>query len=164
MSRGLVPSSLGDDSERVHFGTGHSSLAGMCTPHQLVSKSGQELDGRRVVGLQGWLFFHPRLGVRKWFEDAPTSANCALHESPVDEKQENDRSLVERHRRPVGRKGQVVFEVQARVTDGFPEQRSTMLVIAVQAVMSKAPHPEARQLTDKCCRHGLVNPLGPSKV
>ena len=114
-----------------------------------MSKSGQELDRRLVVGLQGWLFFHPRLGVRKRFEYAPTSANRALHESPVDEKQENDRSLMKRHRRPVGGVGQVVFEVQAGIPNGFPEQRGTMLVIAVQPVMSEVSHPEARQLIDK---------------
>ena len=102
-----------------------------------------------MVGLQGWLFFHPRLGVRERLEDAPSSADRAVDESPVDEKQENDRSLVKRHRRPVRGVGQVVFQVQAGVSNGFAEQRGTMLVIAVQAVMSEVPHPEARQLTDK---------------
>jgi hypothetical protein len=87
--------------------------------------------------------------VRKGFEYAPTTADSALDESPVDEKQENDRSLVKWHRRPVGGVGQVVFEVQSRIPDGFPEQRGTMLVIAVQGVMSEVSHPEARQLIDK---------------
>jgi hypothetical protein len=96
-----------------------------------MSKSGQELDRRLVVGLQGWLFFHPRLGVRKRFEYAPTSADRAIDESTVDEKQKNDRSLMKRHCRPVGGVSQVVFEVQAGVSNGFPEQRRTMLVIAV---------------------------------
>jgi hypothetical protein len=161
---GLGPSNLGNVDYRVHIGTGNSSLVGMSTPRQLMSKSGQELDRRFVVRFQGWLFFYPKLCVRKRLEYAPTAADRALHKSPVDEKQENDRSLMKRHCRPVGRVGQVVFEVQAGVTNGFPEQRSTMLVIAVQAVMSEVSHPEARQLINKCCRHGLVNPLGPSKV
>jgi hypothetical protein len=121
----------------------------MRTPRQLVSKSGQELDRRRVVGLQGRLFFHPRLGMGNRFEDASTSADRALHESPVDQKQKYDRSLVKRHRRPIGGVGQVVFKVQTRVPDGFSEQRGTMLIIAVQPVMSEVSHPEARQLTDK---------------
>ena len=81
--------------------------------------------------------FHPRLGVRKRFKYAPTFANRAVHESPVDEKQEDNRSLMKRHRRPVGGVGQVVFEVQARVPNGLREQRRTMLVIAVHAVMSE---------------------------
>jgi hypothetical protein len=121
----------------------------MSTPRQLMSKCGQKLDRRLVVGLQGWLFFHPSLGVRKWLEDAPTTTDRALDESPVDEKQENDRSLMKRHRRPVGRVSQVVLEVQAGVPNGFPKQRGTMLVVAVHAVMSEVSHPEARQLIDK---------------
>jgi hypothetical protein len=145
----LGPPILGEEPEREHVGTGQSSLMGMSTPRQLVSKSGQELDRWLVVGLQGGLLFDPRLRVRQGFEDSPTAADRALHESPIDEKQENDRSLMERHRRPVGGVGQVVFEMQAGVPNGFPEQRGTMLVIAVQAVMSEVTHPEARQLIDK---------------
>jgi hypothetical protein len=121
----------------------------MSTPRQLLSKSGQELDRRLVVGFQRRLFFHPKLCVRKRFEDTPAAADRAFHESSVDEKQENDRSLMKRHCRPVCGLGQVVFEVQAGIPNGFPEQRGTMLVIAVQAVMSEVSDPEARQLIDK---------------
>jgi hypothetical protein len=56
---------------------------------------------------------------------------------------------MKRHRRPVGGVGEVVFEVQARVPNGFPEQRGTMLVIAVQGVMSEVSDPESRQLIDQ---------------
>ena len=66
-----------------------------------------------------------------------------------DQKQENDRSLMKRHRRPVGRVGQVVFQVQSGVSNGFFKECGTMLVIAVQAVMSELPYPKPRQLTDE---------------
>jgi hypothetical protein len=87
--------------------------------------------------------------VRKSFEEATTAADRPLHEPSIDEKQENDRSLMKRHRRPVRGVSQVIFEVQAGVPDSFPEQRRAMFVIAVQGVMSKVSHPEARQLIDK---------------
>jgi hypothetical protein len=134
---------------REQFEVGHSSLAGMCAPRELVTKSGQELERGFVVRLQGWLFLHPRLGVRERLENAPTSADGSLDQSPVDEKQENDCSLVERHCRPVGGVGQVVFQVQSGVPNGLPEKSGTMLVIAVQAIMSEVSDPKARQLTDK---------------
>ena len=80
---------------------------------------------------------------------ATTAADRPLHEPSVDEKQENDRSLMKRHRRPVSGVGQVIFEVQTGVANSFREQGRTMLVIAVQGIMSKVSHPEARQLIDK---------------
>ena len=114
-----------------------------------MAKGGQELERRLEIGLQGWLAFDPRLRVRQRLEDAPSSPDGPLDDTPVDQKQQNDRSLMQRHRRPVLGVGQIVLEVQARVTDCFLEQRDTMLVIAVQTVMSELAYPEAGQLTDE---------------
>ena len=57
---------------------GDSGLWRTSSPLKLVSKSGQELDRGLVVGPQGWLFFHPRLRMRKRLEDAPTSQTVRL--------------------------------------------------------------------------------------
>ena len=79
--------------------------------------------------------------MRERLEDATSSPDRPLDDAPVDQKQQDDRSLMQRHRRPVLGIGQIVLEVQAGVADGFLEQRDTMLVIAVQAVMSELADP-----------------------
>ena len=90
------------------------------------------------------MFFHPRLRVRNGLEDPPPFAHVPLDESSVDEKQQNDGPLMKRHRGPITRVRQVIFQVQAAVSHGFAEQRGTVLVITMQAIMSQVAHPVTR--------------------
>jgi hypothetical protein len=121
----------------------------MSASEQLVPQRGQELECRLAVGMQGRLAFHPRLGVREGLEDAAPTSNGSIDDPSIDEKQENNRSLLQRHDRPVCRFGQVVFQMQPRVPDGFLEQSGKMFVILVRAVMSEFTNPQLRQLSDE---------------
>ena len=124
----------------------------MSTPEQLVPEGGQELERRLEVGLQGRLAFDPRLRVWERLEDATSTPDGTLDDAPVDQEQQNDRSLMQRHRRPVVGACQVVLEVQARVTDCFLEQRDTMLVVAVQTVMGEPAIPASGQVIRRVIR------------
>jgi hypothetical protein len=113
----------------------------MRAPEQLMPEGGQELERLLEVGSQGRLAFDPRLRVRKRLEDATSTPDGTLDDTSVDQDQQNDRSLMQRHRRPVLGACQIVLEVQARVADSFLEQRDTMLVVAVQTVVGEAALP-----------------------
>jgi len=121
----------------------------MSAPQQLMAEGGQELERLFEVRSQRRLAFDPRLRVRERLEDAACSPDGALDDTPVDQEQQNDRSLMERHRRPVVGACQIVLEVQARVTDCFLEQCDTMLVISVQTVVSEPALPAVGQITDE---------------
>jgi hypothetical protein len=127
----------------------------MSSPLKLVAQCSQKLERGLLVGMQGRLTLHPRLGVRERLEDATSSADGAVDETPVHQKQENDGTLVQGHRGPVAGDSQIVLKVQAGVATCFFKKRNTMLVIAVLAVMSKLTNPEARQVTGEFCEHGL---------
>ena len=121
----------------------------MSTPEQLVAQGGQQLERRLEKGMQRRLVFHPRLRVGEGLEDATSSADGSVHETPVYQEQEDDRSLMKRRRRPIRGVGQIVLQVQPGVPDRFFKQRETVLVIAVQAVMCEFTYPTAWQLTDE---------------
>jgi hypothetical protein len=135
----------------------------MSSPLKLVTQRGQKLERGFLVGMQRLLTLHPRLGMRERLEYAASSADGAVDETSVHQKQENDGSLMEGHRGPVAGVSQIVLQVQAGVATGFFKQSNTMLVVAVLAVMSEFSNPEAWQLTGKFCEHGLRYPLGPTK-
>jgi hypothetical protein len=79
---------------------------------------------------------------------APVSDSSFDH-TAVNEEQQNDRSLMQGHHRPVLGVHQVVFEVEPSIADRFLEQRQTVLVIAVRPVMSKPADPLASQMCNK---------------
>jgi len=112
--------------------------------------------------MQGRLTLDPRLGVRERLEYATSSADGAVDQTAVHQKQEYDGTLVEWHRAPIIGVCQIVLQVQAGVATCLFEQSDTMLVIAVLAVVSKFTNPEARQLNGEFCEHGLEYPLGPT--
>jgi len=118
----------------------------MGAPEQLVTEGGQEFERLLEVGSQGRLAFDPRLRVGKRLENATSAPDGALDDAPVDQDQQNDRSLMQRHRRPIVGACQIVLEVQARVTDGFLEQRDTMLVVSVQTVVGEPSVPAPGQV------------------
>jgi len=111
-----------------------------------MTQCGQELERVLEVGSKGRLAFDPRLRVGKRLEDATSAPDGTLDDTPVDQHQQNYRSLVQRHRRPVFGACQIVLEVQARVTDGFLEQRDTMLVVTVQTVLGEPALPALGQV------------------
>ena len=86
-------------------------------------KRRQQLERLFQVRSQRRLAFDPRLGVRQRLEDATPFPDAALDHAPVDQEQQDDRSLMQRHRRPVLGMRQVVLEVQPGVSDRFLEQR-----------------------------------------
>jgi hypothetical protein len=69
--------------------------------------------------------------VRKRLEDATPPPRSALDHTPVNQEQQNDCSLMQRHRRPVLGIRKVVFEMQPRVSYGFLEQGDAVLVVAM---------------------------------
>jgi len=64
-------------------------------------------------------------------EDAAPVFDFSFDHSAVNKKQQNDRSLMQGHHRPVLGMCQVVFKVQPGIADCILEQRQTVLVIAV---------------------------------
>jgi hypothetical protein len=131
-------------------------------PLKLVAQCGQKLESGLPVGTQGRLTLHPRLGVSERLEDATSSADGAVDDTPVHQKQENDGTLMQGHRRPITGDSQIVLQVQSRIAACFFKKSNTMLVIAMLAVMSKFTNPESRQLNGEFCEHGLEYPLGPT--
>ncbi len=114
-----------------------------------MAEGGQQFERLLDVRAQRWLAFDPRFRVRQGLEDAACSPERAIDDTPVDQEQQDDRSLVERHGRPVVRTRQVILEVEARVTDRLLEERDAMLVILVGTVMSELAFPAVGQVTNK---------------
>jgi hypothetical protein len=118
-------------------------------PKKLVPKGGNKLQRFGQVGPQRRLALDPRFGMRQRLEDATSSSDRPFHDTPIDQKQENDSPLIQRHCRPVGGIHQVVLEVQTCVSNRFLEQRNAMLVIVVQTIMSELADPVASQMCNE---------------
>ncbi len=121
----------------------------MDSAQELVAQGSQELERLLQEWLQGRLALDPSLGMRKRLEDAPSPPDGSLDDTAIDQKQQDNRSLMQRHRRPVFRVRKVVLEMQARVASCFLEEGDTMLVIAVQAVVGELSLPVASQIIDQ---------------
>jgi hypothetical protein len=78
---------------------------------KLVAQCGDKFERRLLVGMQRRLTLHPRLGVREWLEDATASTYSAVDETPVHQKQEDDRTLIQWHRGPIVGNREIVLEV-----------------------------------------------------
>ena len=124
-------------------------MPGVNSPEKLVPKRGKKLERLFEIRPQRGLALDPRLGMWQRFEDATSSSGPALNHAAVHQEQQDDGTLVQRHRRPVPGKHQVIFEVQPRVSDGVLEECQAVLVIAVRPVMSQPADPVASQMCDQ---------------
>jgi phage gp36-like protein len=82
--------------------------------------------------------------VRERLEDAPAAPDGSFNQSAVDQEQEHDGSLMERHSRPVTGVGQIIFQMQSRIANRFLQKSCAMLVITVKRVMRELSFPVAR--------------------
>jgi hypothetical protein len=92
------------------------------------------------------MIMHPRLGVRQGLEDTATAPVRSLDDSPVHQKQQQPRSRRQRHNGPEERMRQIVFQVQAGVSNRFFKKGQLVLVITMQTVMCQTAVPSAREL------------------
>jgi hypothetical protein len=92
---------------------------------------------------QGRLALDPGLGVCQRFEDALAIPRGTYDDSPIDQEEEDGRRLPEGDLGPVGRAPEVVFEVEADVTDRLLDQGHDVLVIPVPPVMGETASPSS---------------------
>ncbi len=108
---------------------------------KLMAKRRQQFENDSVVRLESRLTLHPRLGMGQRFVDAPSVAEVSGNHAAIDEKEHHTRSMMERHRGPVGRGREIVFQVKSRIDKGFLVERKAMFIVAVLPVMSKPADP-----------------------
>ena len=127
---------------------GASRMGGSRSADLIGLEGGEEFQGWDEIGSQGRLADGPGRGFFVGLVNHPTLTHDPDDHASVDEEEEEGHATSQRGLRPVGGTGQVVFEVQSGVAQGFGNQGFEMLVVPVTAEVGQAARPEARQLAN----------------
>ena len=84
---------------------------------------------------------NPGFGVIHWNKNTPSVEKAAFHDAAIDEEKQNGHPASQGRLGPVARPGEVIFEVEASVTESFLGERLKMLVIVMAAVTGKSVGP-----------------------
>jgi len=79
--------------------------------------------------------------MRERFVNASPVAEVSGQHAAIDEKEHNAGSMMKRHRRPVRRGREIVFQMKSGVAKRFVIQCKAMFIVAVQPVMRKPTDP-----------------------